>query len=196
MFLEFDNRSEEDSEKEEGMTIEAYEGKLPQLGERVFVSSMAYINGDVVIGDDSSVWPGVIIRGDMNWIKIGSRTSIQDGSVLHTTHKGDFGPGNTLTIGDQVTIGHMVCLHGCTIGNQVLIGIGTTILDGAIVEDKVVIAAGTLVPPNKRLESGFMYMGSPAKKNRPLTERELAYFKYTTDNYVKTKDIYLANANS
>ncbi|HBF08081.1 MAG TPA: gamma carbonic anhydrase family protein [Gammaproteobacteria bacterium] len=174
------------------MTIESFDGKTPQLGERVFVAPMAYINGDITIGDDSSVWPGVVIRGDMHWVKIGSRTSVQDGSVLHTTHKGQFSNGHPLSIGDQVTIGHMVCLHGCTIGNKVLVGIGAKVLDGAVVEDKVVIAAGSLVPPGKRLESGFMYMGSPVKQTRPLTQKELDFFEYTTDHYVRTKDKYLA----
>ena len=174
------------------MVIEAYIGKKPQLGNRVYIAPMAYVNGDVELGDDTSVWPGTIIRGDMNQIKVGARTSIQDGSILHTTHASDFNPkGHPLTIGDQVTIGHMVCLHGCTVGNQVLIGIGAKVLDGAIIEDQVVIAAGSLVPPGKRLESGYMYMGSPVKQTRPLTDDEKAFFKYTTDHYVRTKDQYL-----
>lgn len=174
------------------MTVEAYKGITPTLGERVFVAPQAYVNGDVKLGDDTSVWPGVVIRGDMNHIRVGSRTSIQDGSVLHTTHASTFNPkGHPLIIGDQVTIGHMVCLHGCTIGNQVLIGIGAKVLDGAVVEDQVVIAAGTLVPPGKRLESGFMYMGSPAKQARPLSEQEKEFFAYTTDHYVRTKDEYI-----
>lgn len=176
------------------MVIASFQTYTPKLGQRVYISPMAYVNGQVDVGDDTSIWPGVIIRGDMNWIKIGSRTSIQDGSVLHTTHAGQFNPaGHPLTIGDQVTIGHMVCLHGCTIGNRVLIGIGSKILDGAVVEDQVVIAAGSLVPPGKRLASGYMYMGSPVKQMRPLSEQELAFFKYTTDHYVKTKDLYLAD---
>lgn len=174
------------------MTIEAYKNISPKLGARVFVAPQAYVNGDVELGDDTSVWPGVVIRGDMHWIKVGQRTSIQDGSVLHTTHAGEHSQGHPLQIGDQVTIGHMVCLHGCTIGNQVLIGIGAKVLDGAVVEDQVVIAAGSLVPPGKKLASGYMYMGSPAKQARPLTERELAFFAYTTDHYVRTKDSYLA----
>jgi len=175
------------------MTLEAFNGITPTLGKGAYVAPMAYVNGDVVLGQDTSVWPGVVIRGDMNSIRVGARTSIQDNSVLHTTHAGVHNPsGHPLTIGDQVTIGHLVCLHGCTIGNQVLIGIGAKVLDGAVVEDQVVIAAGSLVPPGKRLVSGFMYMGSPVKQARPLTDKELEFFTYTTDHYVKTKDLYLA----
>jgi carbonic anhydrase/acetyltransferase-like protein (isoleucine patch superfamily) len=158
------------------------------------IAPESYVLGDVTIGDDSSVWPGAIVRGDMHTITIGKRTSVQDGAVLHITHASDYNPnGHPLTIGNDVTIGHQACLHGCTVGSEVLIGIGSTILDGAVVEDQVIIAAGTLVPPGKRLESGFMYMGSPAKQARPLTEKERAYFKYTAGNYVKLKDEYIAD---
>jgi len=175
------------------MTIESFQSKQPALGKRVFIAESAYVNGNVTIGDDSSIWPMVVIRGDMNWIKIGARTSVQDGSVLHTTHAGPHNPqGYSLSIGDQVTIGHNCCLHGCTIGNQVLIGIGSIVLDGAIVADKVVIAAGSLVPPGKQLESGYLYKGSPVKQARALTAQELNFFVYTTDHYVKTKSHYLA----
>jgi len=178
------------------MTIEAFNTITPRIAKSAFISPMAFVNGDTHIGEDSSVWPGVVIRGDMAAIRIGERTSVQDGSVLHTTHASDTNPlgstiGHPLTIGHQVTIGHMVCLHGCTIGNQVLIGIGAIILDGVVVEDQVVIAAGSLVTPGKRLKSGYMYMGSPAKQARPLTQAELDFFTYTTDHYVKTKNAYL-----
>lgn len=137
----------------------------PQFGARVYVDPAAIVIGDVHIGDDSSVWPYAIIRGDMHRICIGTRTSIQDGSVLHITHASDFNPnGHPLVIGDDVTVGHSVNLHGCTIGNRVLVGIGSTILDGVVVEDDVVIGAGTLVPPGKRLESGYLYVARPANK--------------------------------
>jgi carbonic anhydrase/acetyltransferase-like protein (isoleucine patch superfamily) len=158
------------------------------------IAPESYVLGDVTIGEDSSVWPGAIIRGDMHTITIGERTSVQDGAVLHITHASDYNPkGHPLTIGSDVTIGHQACLHGCTIGSEVLIGIGSTILDGAVIEDQVIIAAGTLVPPGKCLESGYMYMGSPAKQARPLTEKERSYFKYTAGNYVKLKDEYMAD---
>lgn len=176
------------------MTIHSFRNKQPQVSQRVMIAPESYVLGDVTIGDDSSVWPGAIVRGDMHTITIGKRTSVQDGAVLHITHASDYNPnGHPLTIGNDVTIGHQACLHGCTVGSEVLIGIGSTILDGAVVEDQVIIAAGTLVPPGKRLESGFMYMGSPAKQARPLTEKERAYFKYTAGNYVKLKDEYIAD---
>ncbi len=172
--------------------IRTHQGKTPKLGTHVFVDESAVVIGDVEIGDDSSVWPCTVIRGDMHKIRIGSRTSIQDGSVLHITHASDYNPeGHPLIIGDQVTVGHSVCLHGCAIGNRVLIGIGSTILDGAVVEDEVVIGAGSLVPPGKRLVSGFLYMGSPVKQVRPLKDSERSFFQYSADNYVQLKNTYL-----
>lgn len=175
--------------------MKSFRGKMPQLGERVWVDENAVIIGDVTIGDDSSVWPLVAIRGDMHSITIGARTSIQDNSCLHITHASTYKPeGYPLSIGDDVTVGHMAMLHGCTVGSRVLVGMGTTILDGAVIEDEIIIGAGSLVPPGKRLESGFMYMGSPVKKIRPLDEKEIEYFQYAGLNYVKLKDEYLAEA--
>ncbi|BFM04832.1 gamma carbonic anhydrase family protein [Halioxenophilus aromaticivorans] len=177
-------------------SIRAHKGIRPTLGDRVYVDPQSAVIGDVQMGDDCSVWPFAVIRGDMHRIRIGSRVSIQDNSTLHITHAGPFQPdGWPLTIGSDVTIGHNVCLHGCSIGNEVLIGIGSTVLDGAVVEDQVVIGAGTLVPPGKVLESGYMYMGAPAKQIRPLKEKEKNFFKYTAGNYVKLKDEYIANSD-
>ncbi|WP_317932811.1 gamma carbonic anhydrase family protein [Halioxenophilus sp. WMMB6] len=174
-------------------SIRALRGIEPKLGERVYVDPAAVVIGDVELGDDVSVWPCTVVRGDMHRIRIGARTSVQDNSTLHITHAGPFNPdGWPLTIGEDVTIGHGVTLHGCTIGNQVLIGIGSTVLDGAVVEDKVVIGAGSLVPPGKRLVSGYLYMGSPVEQRRPLKEKELNFFTYTAGNYVRLKDEYLA----
>lgn len=176
--------------------MKSFRGKTPQLGDRVWVDDSAVLIGDVTIGEDSSVWPLVAIRGDMHRIRIGARTSIQDNSCLHITHASAYKPeGHPLTIGDDVTVGHMTMLHGCTIGSRVLVGMGTTILDGAVVEDEVIIGAGSLVPPGKRLETGFMYMGSPVKQIRPLNDKEIEYFQYAGLNYVKLKDEYLAEAN-
>jgi carbonic anhydrase/acetyltransferase-like protein (isoleucine patch superfamily) len=134
-----------------------------------------------------------VVRGDMHRIRIGARTSVQDGAVLHITHAGPFNEdGWPLTIGDDVTIGHGAMLHGCTLGSRILVGIGATILDGAVVEDEVVIGAGTLVPPGKTLQSGFMYMGAPARQARPLSDKERAFFRYTAGNYAKLKDQHRA----
>ncbi len=174
------------------MKIRSFQGMTPQLGERVFVDPSAVVLGDVVLGDDVSVWPLTVIRGDMHHIRIGDRTSVQDGSVLHITHAGPFNPdGFPLIIGSDVTIGHQAMLHGCTIGNKVLVGMGAMVMDGAIVEDEVIIGAGSLVPPGKTLESGYLYVGRPVKQQRPLTEKELKFFSYTAANYVKLKDQHL-----
>ncbi|GIZ10754.1 gamma carbonic anhydrase family protein [Pseudomonas sp. NCCP-436] len=175
------------------MAIRSFRQHTPRLGERVFIDASAVVLGDVEIGDDSSVWPLTVIRGDMHRIRIGARTSVQDGSVLHITHAGPFNPeGFALTIGDEVTVGHKVTLHGCTLGSRILVGMGSIVMDGAVVEDEVIIGAGSLVPPGKRLESGYLYVGSPVKQARPLTEKERSFFSYTAGNYVKLKDQYLS----
>lgn len=171
--------------------IRAYKQHQPKLGQGVYVDPSAVVIGDTELGDDVSVWPCAVIRGDMHSIKVGARTSVQDNAVLHITHASDFNPdGYPLIIGEDVTIGHNACLHGCTIGNRVLIGIGSTVLDGAIIPDEVVIGAGTLVPPGKMLESGFLYVGSPCKKARALKDSEKAFFQYSAQNYVKLKNEY------
>lgn len=165
----------------------------PTLGQGVFVDPNALVLGNVEIGADSSVWPMAVIRGDMHEIRIGERTSIQDNSVLHITHAGPYNPdGYPLIIGDDVTIGHSVNLHGCTLGSRVLIGIGSIVLDGATVEDEIVIGAGSLVTSGKTLESGYLYVGSPCKQIRPLNEKEIAFFKYSANNYVNLKNQYLS----
>ncbi|UVE17866.1 gamma carbonic anhydrase family protein [Pseudomonas sp. LS44] len=175
------------------MAIRTYQDLTPQLGARAFVDSSAVVIGDVELGEDSSVWPLTVIRGDMHRIRIGARTSVQDGSVLHITHAGPFNPdGFPLSIGDEVTIGHQVTLHGCTLGNRILVGMGSIVMDGAVVEDEVVIGAGSLVPPGKRLESGFLYVGRPVSQARPLSDKERAFFSYSAGNYVKLKDLHLA----
>jgi carbonic anhydrase/acetyltransferase-like protein (isoleucine patch superfamily) len=175
------------------VAIRTYQSITPQLGERAFVDASAVVIGDVQIGEDSSVWPLTVIRGDMHRIRIGKRTSVQDGSVLHITHAGPFNPdGFPLIIGDEVTIGHKVMLHGCTLGSRILVGMGSTVMDGAVVEDDVIIGAGSLVPPGKVLESGFLYVGSPVKQARPLNDKERNFFSYTAGNYVKLKDQHIA----
>ncbi|HCH39801.1 gamma carbonic anhydrase family protein [Enterobacteriaceae bacterium CCUG 67584] len=172
--------------------LRPYKDLFPKQGARVMIDSSSVVIGDVRLGDDVSIWPLVAIRGDVNYVAIGARTNIQDGSVLHVTHKSSYNPeGNPLIVGEEVTVGHKVMLHGCTIGNRVLVGMGSILLDGVVVEDDVMIGAGSLVPQNKRLESGFLYLGSPVKQIRPLTEAEIEGLKYSANNYVKWKNDYL-----
>ncbi|EGT5662801.1 gamma carbonic anhydrase family protein [Cronobacter dublinensis subsp. dublinensis] len=173
--------------------LRPYKNTFPQTGQRVMVDCSSVVIGDVRMADDVGVWPLVVIRGDVNYVCVGARTNIQDGSVLHVTHKSSYNPdGNPLLIGEDVTVGHKVMLHGCTIGNRVLVGMGSIVLDGAIIEDDVMIGAGSLVPQNKRLESGYLYLGSPVKQIRPLKEAEREGLRYSANNYVKWKDEYLA----
>ncbi|HET8866567.1 MAG TPA: gamma carbonic anhydrase family protein [Gracilimonas sp.] len=152
----------------------------PQFDETAFVAPSADIIGDVTLGNESSVWFNVTIRGDVNYIKIGDRSNVQDNVCIHVMNQ----TGPTI-IGDEVTIGHGAVVHGCTIKDRVLIGINATILDKVVIEPDVIVAAGTLVPPGKTLESGYMYMGSPAKKARELTVEELASIPQYASNYVK-----------
>ncbi|MBP2168551.1 carbonic anhydrase/acetyltransferase-like protein (isoleucine patch superfamily) [Erwinia toletana] len=173
--------------------LRPYKQLFPQSGERVMVDASSVVVGDVSLADDVGIWPLVVIRGDVNKVVIGKRSNIQDGSVLHVTHKSSYNPeGNPLIIGEDVTVGHKAMLHGCTIGNRVLVGMGSIILDGAIIEDDVMIGAGSLVAPGKRLESGYLYIGSPARQARPLSEKEIAGLLYSANNYVGWKDDYLA----
>ena len=166
---------------------------MPQLGERVYIDPDATVIGDVVLGDDVSVWPGAVIRGDMHSIRVGNRSNVQDNAVLHITHASKYNPaGWPLTIGDDVVIGHRAILHGCTLGNQILVGNGAIVNDGATVEDQVIIGAGCLVPPGKTLQSGYVYVGNPCKQLRPVTDVEIKFFRYSPANYVKLKDQYLA----
>jgi carbonic anhydrase/acetyltransferase-like protein (isoleucine patch superfamily) len=176
------------------MTVKKFENLIPQLEAGAYVAESAVVLGDVTLGKNASVWPAAVIRGDIHRIEIGDRTNIQDGSVLHVTHDSRFNEGGfPLLIGKGVTVGHSVTLHGCTIGNNCLIGIGSIVLDGSIVEDKVMVGAGSLVPPGKRLESGHLYVGSPVKKIRPLKEKELAFLDYSEENYVKLKNRFIAD---
>jgi len=173
--------------------IRDFGGHSPALGERVFVDPSAVVLGDVTLGDDVSVWPQVAVRADMHSISIGARTSVQDGCVLHITHASSYNEGGwPLVIGEDVTIGHNATLHGCIIGSRVLVGMGATVMDGAEVEDDVIIAAGALVTPGKKLRSGYLYGGSPAKEMRALSDGEMAYFPYVANNYVELKDRHIA----
>lgn len=174
-------------------TIRSYLHYSPQIGQRVMIDPSSVVIGNVELADDVSIWPLVSIRGDVNAVRIGARSNIQDGSVLHVTHQSDYNPaGYPLLIGEDVTIGHKAMLHGCAIGNRVLVGMGSILLDGAIVEDDVMIGAGSLVAPGKRLESGYLYVGSPARQVRPLTPAEREGLLYSSNNYVRWKDEYLS----
>lgn len=176
------------------MALRPYLQHAPVLGERVFVDDSAVVIGDVQLGDDSSIWPLVSARGDMHRIRIGERTNIQDNTVLHVTHAGPFTTeGWPLIIGDDCTIGHSVVLHGCTVGNRVLVGMGAVVMDGVVIEDEVIVGAQSLVPPGKRLVSGFVYTGSPAKQARPISDKEREFFTYSSRNYVRVKDVHLAD---
>lgn len=172
--------------------LRPYKNHFPQTGDRVMIDRSSVIVGDVQLADDVSIWPLVAIRGDVNKVVIGKRSNIQDGSVLHVTHKSTSNPeGYPLLIGEDVTVGHKAMLHGCRIGDRVLVGMGSILLDGVIVEEDVMIGAGSLVPPGKRLESGYLYVGSPVKQVRPLSETEIAGLLYSSNNYVGWKNEYL-----
>ncbi len=173
--------------------IRPYKGKQPQIGPHCFIDESAVVIGDVEIGEDCSIWPMTVIRGDTNRIRIGRKTNIQDGSVLHVTHEGKYSPqGAPLLIGDEVTVGHKALLHGCQIGNRCLIGMGSIIADNAIVEDYVIVGSGALVAPGKRLASGYLYIGSPARQVREITDDEREMITYLANHYEAHIDDYLA----
>ncbi|HIE90176.1 MAG: gamma carbonic anhydrase family protein [Methylophilaceae bacterium] len=175
--------------------IEGFQNQPPELGEKVYIHLNATVIGEVKIGADSSIWPGVVVRGDVNHIHIGHGTNVQDLSMLHVSHKSSWDPaGAPLMIGNNVTIGHSVILHGCTLKDECLIGMGSIVMDKAVVQKHVLLAAGSLVPEGQVLESGYLYMGRPAKKIRALTENEIGHFMYSANHYIKLKDAYLNEA--
>jgi carbonic anhydrase/acetyltransferase-like protein (isoleucine patch superfamily) len=177
------------------VSIRKYLGITPTVAENAFIDEMALVIGDVTIGEDASLWPMVVARGDVNSITIGARTNIQDGSILHVTADNEFNPGGyPLVVGEDVTVGHGAILHACTIGNFSLVGMGATLLDGAVIEDHVMVGAGALVAPGKTLESGFLYVGSPARQARPLKEKELAWLEYSSGYYVALKNKHMNGA--
>ncbi|MFT2092839.1 gamma carbonic anhydrase family protein [Paraglaciecola sp. 2405UD69-4] len=176
------------------MPLRTYKDKAPLVGENSYIDESSILVGDVELGKDVSIWPLVAARGDVNYIKIGARTNIQDGTVLHVSRISNANPlGFPLVIGADVTVGHKCMLHGCTLGDRILVGMGTVIMDGVIIEDDVFIGAGTLVPPNKTLKSGFLYKGNPMKQARPLKESEILFLKQSAINYVELKNEYLAD---
>ena len=180
--------------QDRAVSIRTYRTFSPVLGARVFIDPSAVVIGRVKLGDDASIWPTAVLRGDVHAIEVGARTSIQDGSVVHVTHDGPYAPGGRSTlIGSDVTVGHRVTLHACTIGNKCLVGMGSVVLDNVVTEELVMIGAGSVVPPGKRLETRSLYVGSPARKVRDLTQPEIDFFTYSAVHYVQLKDEYLTS---
>lgn len=179
------------------MALREYLGTSPVLGKRVYVDECALVVGRVRLGDDASVWPFAVARGDVNRIEIGCRSNIQDGSVLHVVHDGPAVPGGLpLIVGDDVTVGHKAVLHGARIGHRCLIGMAAVILDGAVIDDEVIVAAGSVVPPRKHLASHGLYLGNPARRVRELTGVEIERLSYSAAHYVKIKDNHRAGPGS
>jgi carbonic anhydrase/acetyltransferase-like protein (isoleucine patch superfamily) len=177
------------------MPLSPYLDAAPRLGERVYLHASAQVIGNVQLGADSSVWCNTVLRGDVNDIVIGHASNIQDLAMGHVSHKTPHKPqGSPLIVGDYVTVAHAVILHGCRIGNDCLIGMGSIVMDDVVVPDQVMIGAGSLVPPGKVLESGFLYVGRPVEKVRPLTDAEIAYLRYSAEHYVRIKNAYLGAA--
>jgi carbonic anhydrase/acetyltransferase-like protein (isoleucine patch superfamily) len=175
------------------MHIRPYQGILPRLGANVYVDPAAHLIGDVELGDDTSLWPAVVVRGDVHHIRIGARTNVQDGSILHVTHAGEYTEdGFPLVIGNDVTIGHAAVVHACTIHDACLIGMHATVLDGAIVHRHSMIGAGALVAPGKVVGEGELWVGNPARCVRRLSALEIERLYYSAQHYVRLKDGYLA----
>lgn len=178
------------------MNIRPYLGQLPILGERAYVDRTASVIGDVELGDDVSIWPGTVVRGDVNFIRIGARTNIQDGSVVHVSHDGPHAKlgGFATVIGSDVTIGHKAIVHACRIEDAVLIGMGAIVLDGVVIRTHGFVGAGALVTPGKEVGEGELWLGNPAKKVRMLGDAEIQALYYSAQHYVRLKDQYLAEA--
>jgi carbonic anhydrase/acetyltransferase-like protein (isoleucine patch superfamily) len=174
------------------MTIRAYQGIEPRISAGAYVDASAVVIGDVTIGEDASLWPMVVARGDVNSIEIGARTNIQDGTILHVSHDSEFAPGGfALRIGADITVGHRVILHGCLIEDGCLVGMGATVMDGATLRSGVLLGAGSLVPPGQELEGGYLWVGSPARRVRPLRDQERAFLVYSPNHYVELKNRHL-----
>jgi carbonic anhydrase/acetyltransferase-like protein (isoleucine patch superfamily) len=174
------------------LNIRPCRNKSPHLGDRVFIDAAAVVIGDVEIGDDASLWPCTVARGDVNHIRIGARTNIQDGAVLHVTHDGPYTPGGfPLLIGADVTVGHGAILHACTIDDACLIGMHATVLDGVRIGRHAMIGAGAVVTPGKTVGEGELWLGNPARCVRKLTEQQIEQLHYSAQHYVRLKDEYL-----
>jgi carbonic anhydrase/acetyltransferase-like protein (isoleucine patch superfamily) len=173
------------------VSIRIFDNIWPTIHTEAYVDPQASVIGRVTLGANVSIWPFASVRGDLLPITIGDYSNIQDNSTLHTTQASSFNPsGYGLSIGQYVTVGHGVILHGCTLHNLILVGMGSIILDGAIIEDEVIIGAGSIVPPGKHLTSGSLWLGSPAKEIRKLKPEEIAFMKWNAEKYVETKRKY------
>lgn len=173
--------------------LRSYKGMTPTLGERVYVDRAATIIGDVTLGDDVSIWPGAVLRGDVHHIRVGARSNVQDGTIVHVTHDGPYSPGGFPTIiGEDVTIGHGAVIHACTIGDFCLIGMHATVLDGAIIKNYGFVGAGSLVAPGKVVGERELWLGNPATFVRLLSDRQIEQLRYSASHYVDVKDEYLA----
>lgn len=174
------------------MAIRDFEDLLPNIHPSAYIDDKALIIGQVSIGQNSSVWPFSVLRGDVNSISIGDNTNIQDHSVLHVSHDSHYHPGGyVLTLGDDITVGHRVTLHGCTINNNCLIGMGAIIMDNVTIGENTLIGAGSLITPNKTLEPGFLWIGSPARKVRKLSDEDIESIQYSAQHYVRLKARHL-----
>lgn len=174
------------------MNIRPFQQWTPQLGNNTYVDPNASVIGNVIIGEDCSIWPFASIRGDVHAISIGARSNVQDNCTFHVTHDSDYNPGGfPLVIGDDVTVGHRVILHACTVQDRCIVGMGSIVLDGAVLQSDIILGAGSLVPPGKVLESGYLWVGSPAVKKRPLTDGEIEFLRYSANSYVILKNRYL-----
>ncbi len=169
--------------------IRTFENYRPKVADSAWVDATALVIGEVELAEDVSVWPMTVVRGDVNWIRVGPRTNIQDGSVVHVAHAGGMNPsGYPTVIGADVTVGHKAIVHACTIEDACLIGMGATIMDGAVLGAESMLGAGALVPPGKELPGGYLYVGSPAKAVRELTDDEREFLRYSAAHYVKVKN--------
>jgi carbonic anhydrase/acetyltransferase-like protein (isoleucine patch superfamily) len=175
------------------MTIRTYKGIAPTLGSRIYIDPAATVIGKVELGDDVSIWPAAVLRGDVNFIRIGARSNVQDGAVVHVTHDGPYSPGGRPTIiGEGVTVGHGAVIHACTIEDYCLIGMHATVLDGATVRKYGFVGAGSVIPPGKVVGERELWLGNPAKFVRLLSDEQVEQLVYSADHYVRVKDDYLA----
>ena len=171
--------------------------RRPRLGQRVFIDPAARVSGNVELGDDVSVWPMAVLRGDVNRIVIGARSNIQDGCIVHVTHEFPARPeGHATVVGEDVTVGHGAILHGCIVGDRCLVGMGAIIMDGAVLEPDCLVAGGAVVTPGTVIPAGTLWRGNPARQARELSDKEIAWQAYSAAHYVRLKDLYLTGQHS